>query len=168
MIHIYCDGSTQGNGNKYAHGGFGVIVFNNTTNSVEYKYSRQSDGTTNNREELKAIIHAFELAENKYPEELCIIHSDSAYCVNICNDWIHTWAKNRWFNSKNKTVENLDLVKIIYKYVNVNSFSCHVEKVQGHFGIIGNELADALARDNKAKYYKIIKENNIIDYTEGH
>ena len=43
---------------------------------------------TNNQMELIAIIKALHLASTKYKDEKVKIYSDSAYCVNICNDWI--------------------------------------------------------------------------------
>ena len=37
-------------------------------------------------------------------------------CVNICNDWIWTWAAKGWVRSKGKKIENLevDFVQKIY------------------------------------------------------
>lgn len=58
---------------------------------------------------MKAILYAFDLVATCYKDDICIIHSDSTYCVNMCNNWIYTWVKNNWKNSK-KEVENLDLV----------------------------------------------------------
>ena len=111
--------------------------------------------------ELKAILHVFKLAaaapDNKY-----VIYSDSAYAVNIINSWIWTWSKNNWKNSKKQTVENLDLVKELYNYLNINFFNCQVLKCDAHCGNVGNELADALATNNDNKFDKIIKQNNII------
>ena len=85
MLNIYVDGSSRGNPGD---GGFGVVIINN--NKLEYAFSEQFNNVTNNQMELRAIIHALELIKERYPEEEVIIHSDSAYCVNICNDWIWT------------------------------------------------------------------------------
>ena len=62
-----------------------------------------------------------------------------------------------------KEVENIDLVKEIYSYINKDFFNFQIKKCNGHAGILENELADALATNNKLKYNKIIKENNLID-----
>ena len=80
----------------------------------------------------------------------------------MINNWIWTWAKNNWKNSKKKEVENIDLVKIIFNYINKNYFDCQVKKINGHAGILGNELADALATSNFDKYSSIFK-NSILD-----
>ena len=156
MIYIYTDGSSKGNPGP---GGFGVVVLENDT--IKYSYREQDENTTNNREELKAILHAFNLAQTVFKEEDCIICTDSSYCCNICNNWIFSWAKNNWKNSKKKTVENLDLVQQLYNYLTIDFFNCQVIKVGGHQGDIGNELADALATLNNKKYEKIIRENNL-------
>ena len=128
---------------------------------IEYIYNEQCEQTTNNRMELKAILHVFKLAvadpDNKY-----VIYSDSAYAVNILNSWIHAWASNVWKNSKKQTIENLDLVKELYNYLNIDFFNCQIYKCKGHAGELGNELADALATNNQTKFDKIIKQNNII------
>ena len=171
---FYTDGACKGNPGP---GGFGVINLNEyqvrkrdqwgnwTTDyyetTVSYKYSEYCEHTTNNREELKAILHVFQLAaadkNNKY-----IVYSDSAYAVNMINSWIWGWAKNNWCNSKNKEVENIDLVKEIYKYLTIDFFNCQVKKCSGHSGEIGNELADALATGDRKKWDKLLETNELM------
>lgn len=166
---FYTDGACKGNPGP---GGFGVIELVSITKdayeeyvNVAFKYSEQCEDTTNNREELKAIITVFELAAADENNEY-IIYSDSAYAVNIINSWIHNWARNNWINSKGNIVENLDLIKTLYKYINTNFFNCQVKKINGHAGILGNELADALATNNLSKFEKILDENDILDFSE--
>ena len=156
---FYCDGSCRKNPGP---GGFGVIelVKYNEDTYVNYSYNEQCEDTTNNREELKAILHIFEMAE-KDKNTNYIIYSDSAYCVNIVNNWIYNWAKNNWLNSKKKIVENIDLIQILYKYINTEFFNCQVIKTAGHCGIIENELADALATNNLVKYNSLIEKYDI-------
>ena len=152
---FYVDGACKGNPGP---GGYGVIELI-TDAFINYKYSEQCEQTTNNREELKAILHVFELAAAD-PDNQYIIYSDSSYAVNIINNWIFTWAKNNWINSKGNQVENLDLILNLYKYVTINFFNCQVKKCKAHCNNIGNELADALATGNNDKFNKIIKGNN--------
>lgn len=164
----YTDGACSGNPGP---GGFGVVqistVWRETlaeyieSKSVAYQYSEQCENTTNNREEMKAILHVFKIAAND-PDSQYIIYSDSAYCVNMINDWIWGWAKNNWKNSKKKEVENLDLVLQLYKYISKDFFNCQVIKTKGHCGIAENELADALATQNFSKFEKVCKTNNIL------
>ena len=158
-VTIYTDGACSGNPGP---GGFGVVVFENNDRIPNLTHYESSENTTNNREELKAILKAFEYAEKIYPDvSIILIYSDSAYCVNICNDWIFTWAKNNWINSKKKTIENKDLVEQLYKYISKDFFNCQVMKVKGHANSEQNELADALASNNRNKYNKII--NTILE-----
>lgn len=116
--------------------------------------------TTNNRMELTALLQALELTQTKYKKEKCIIKSDSAYCVNMFNDWIYNWNKNNWTRPKNQSIENLDLVKQIWEYCKLEWPNFVVEKIPGHSGLLGNEIADALATANKTKLHKIFKEND--------
>ena len=161
---FYTDGACKGNPGP---GGYGVIelgkniVKNVEVSIVNYFHSAQSDLTTNNREELKAIIHVMELAAAD-PDTEYVVYSDSAYAVNMINDWIWKWAKSDWYNSKNKEVENSDLVKEIYKYLTIEFFNFQIKKCKGHAGLIGNELADALATNDYKKYCKILIDNEIL------
>lgn len=157
---FYTDGSSKGNP---GHGGYGVVEYDIKSNIIFYIYSEYFKNVTNNQMELKAILHVFKLAaadpDNKY-----IIYSDSAYAVNMINSWIWAWSKNNWKNSKKQIVENLDLVKELYNYLNINFFNCQILKCDGHSGNIGNELADALAKGDKIKYNNLYLKYNIKEY----
>ena len=61
---------------------------------------------------------------------------------------------------KNQPIENLDLVKQIWEYCKLEWPNFTVEKVSGHSGLLGNELADALSTNNQTKIDKILKEND--------
>jgi ribonuclease HI len=111
-----------------------------------------TEGTTNNREELKAMIYCISSVLHDYPDEKCIIYSDSAYVVNMCNTWIYNWAANNWKNSKKQTVENLDLVQKIYNLLQGFFVKPDIQKCEGHMGELGNELADALATGNYRRF----------------
>ena len=156
MLNIYVDGSSRGNPGA---GGFGVVIINN--NKLEYAFNEQFNNITNNQMELRAIIHALELIKEKYPEEEVIIHSDSAYCVNMCNNWIWTWSKNDWKNSKKQRIENYELVRKIWKFVSMEFPNFQIVKCSGHSGIIENELADRLANQDFTIFTKILEENGI-------
>lgn len=161
MIHIYTDGSSRGNPGE---GGFGVVVYECNAaeeTAILHAHQEQFDNVTNNQMELRAILYAFELATKYFSHDKCIIYSDSAYCVNICNEWIYSWARNNWINNKKKEIENIDYVKALYKYLSTDFFMCQVVKCKGHKEVIGNELADALATHNSTKFETIILEKHI-------
>ena len=154
MIYIYADGASKGNPGP---GGFGIAVMENI--NIKYMFSKQYENITNNQGELKALLLALGLATSIFKNEKVTILSDSAYCVNMFNDWIHNWARNGWKNSKNKTVENYELILQLYEFAKIDFPKFSVEKVMGHCGILGNEIADALASNNQEKLEKIFLEN---------
>lgn len=155
MKNIYTDGSCSKNPGA---GAFSIIIFNN--NIVSYVYREDCEQTTNNREELKAIIKAIEYSKENL-EESFIIYTDSAYAERSINDWMYRWYYNDWKNSKNQTVENLDLIKILYNHCNIEFPNFSIEKVKGHNGCIGNELADAAATKNIKKIKEIFSRHDI-------
>lgn len=160
MIKFYTDGGCSGNPGP---GSFGVAALNEEETILLYNVSSEkTEMTTNNREELKALIHALKWTQSfLFKDEQCIIYTDSAYCANMFNDWIHTWARNGWKNSKKQTVENLDLVQQLYEYAKMEFPNFEIERVRGHVGIAGNELADALATHNTDKFVKVLQKYNI-------
>lgn len=176
MIYIYTDGACSGNPGP---GGYSYIALQdmpydipnddgNVTivikpTIVDY-VSNLCSFTTNNEMELAAMLSAFEFIEtHKEDAESFVVFSDSAYVVNIVTKWIFTWEQNGWTRSRGLPIENLSLIKELYNYLNTDFFKSkvHVEKVKGHSGTAGNELADALATNNERKFKKIIEEKNI-------
>lgn len=162
MLYIYIDGSCCGNGKKDSRGGYGIVIFDDRRNLID-AYCEQFDNVTNNQMELRAFLKTFELLNTKYKNQQATIYSDSAYCINILTSWIYSWSKNNWKNSKNETIKNLDIVLSLYEYYNINFFinQIYIIKVDGHKGIIGNELADALAQADVPKFSNIILQNHI-------
>lgn len=148
---IFTDGSSRGNPGP---GGWGLIILNEQEDKVIFTECDRENPTTNNRMELKAMIAALQYAA-EHDEDSFIIYSDSAYVVNSCNNWIWTWVKNNWRNSKKQEVENLDLMKEIYAHLSRDFFNAEVKKCDGHSGVIGNELADALATGHG--YYALLE-----------
>lgn len=110
-------------------------------------YQEFCEHTTNNREELKAILYVLENYGYEYNAstgDAHVVWSDSAYAVNTINIWMYSWASKGWLKSDNKTPENLDIIKKIYE-LNKQGHRIRLIKVSGHKGIEGNELADDLA-----------------------
>ena len=52
---FYTDGSCLQNGKANAKGGYGIVGVDDS-GSVQFVRAKRSDNTTNNREELKAIL----------------------------------------------------------------------------------------------------------------
>ena len=145
---IYTDGSCLGNGKSINSGGYGVIVLDNDEKLL-YNYSKKSENTTNNREELKAILYCMlnfgtKVNPDEFQTTIPIVYSDSAYCVNTFNEWMFNWAKNGWIKSDKKTPENLDLIQAYYDWYQ-KGYRIDLRKIKGHAGHQWNEMADALA-----------------------
>lgn len=138
MIEIYTDGSTLKNGAKDAEGGFGVVIVED--GKIIREYSKRCIGTTNNREELKAIIWTIYNYGHLNPN----VYSDSAYCINTLTNWMWNWKANNWIKSDKKTPENLDLIQLYDKIVSSGK-KINLIKVKGHNGNTFNERADGLA-----------------------
>lgn len=141
MIEIYTDGSTLGNGKKDATGGFGVVVVED--GKIIQAHSMRTKGTTNNREEMKAILWALINYGDRTPTP--VVYSDSSYCVNTFNQWMNTWKANGWKKSDKRPPENLDIVQNYDILKTKYSRKINLKYIKGHAGHIGNELADQLA-----------------------
>jgi ribonuclease HI len=139
---IYTDGSCNFNPGP---GGFGVVILDDNENIIT-THSERCENTTNNREELKAILWAFlkygvPAAAGIEPPK---VYSDSAYCVNTFNNWMFSWEQKNWLKSDNKEPENLDLIKPFFIYWK-RGYRIELRKIKGHAGNSWNELADQLA-----------------------
>ena len=142
---FYTDGSCRANGKVNAKGGYGVVGVDEN-DSVQFVRARFSTGTTNNREELKAILYVMLEYGVKCDEwgQPPIVYSDSAYCVNTFNEWMFSWARNGWIKSDKKVPENLDLIQTYYDLYK-EGYRIDLRKIKGHAGEEWNELADQLA-----------------------
>lgn len=137
----FTDGSCLKNGAEKNSGGFGVVLLNDDGSFYDC-YQKQSVNTTNNQEELKAILYVFLKYGHLRPAPT--IYSDSAYCVNSLTQWIYGWVRNDWLKSDNKPPENLEIMKIFYEYYQ-KGYQMNLVKVKGHAGQQWNEVADGLA-----------------------
>lgn len=73
---------------------------------------------------------------------------------------MHHWYHNGWVRYHDEEVKNLDIVKELFYFKTESPHpNIIVEKVRGHSGIIGNELADALAHNDEAKIKEIFEMN---------
>ncbi len=134
-IKIFTDGGAIGNPGP---GGWGAVVFDETSKKV-IELAGKEDKTTNNRMEMMAIIKALENA----PDGLITVYSDSKYTITGITQWVFGWEKNDW-KTKNKTdVLNKDLWQ---KLINVTKDKeIEWKHVEGHVGIAGNERVDVIA-----------------------
>ena len=150
----YTDGSCLKNGSQENSGGFGVVLLNEDGSFCDC-HQKFCENTTNNQEELKAILYV--LLRHGKDNIVPTIYSDSAYCINSLTNWIYGWACNGWTKSDKRPPENLELMKTFYNLYN-EGFRMNLVKVRGHNGIKWNEIADGLAT-GKLTAERVRKEN---------
>ena len=137
----YVDGSCSNNGNFPNIGGFSVVQIDGETGEVLDCYAKKTINTTNNREELKAILWVLLNHGLENPE----VYSDSAYAVNSYTSWMFGWQKRGWLKADKKPPENLDLIKAYYEFFE-KGYRLQLKHCKGHAGNKYNELADRLAK----------------------
>ncbi len=127
---VYTDGACQGNPGP---GGWGWVI------PGDKWASGAEDPSTNQRMELKAVLHAVTNLDG--PLEIV---SDSTYVVNCFKDkWWQGWERRGWKNSQKKEVANQDLWKPLIAAYKVSDVT--FRWVKGHSGDEWNEIADELA-----------------------
>lgn len=104
----YVDGSCRANGQDNSIGGFGVVVLDDAGNLLTCYQKLGAEGSTNNREEMKAILYTLITYGSQY--ETPIVYSDSSYAVNTFTNWMYGWKEHGWIKGDKKKPENLDLV----------------------------------------------------------
>lgn len=139
---IYTDGSCRANGKDDSVGGFGVVVLDDAGNLLTCYQKCGAEGSTNNREEMKAILYTLITYGNQY--ETPTVYSDSSYAVNTFTNWMYSWAAHGWIKSDKKEPENMDLIVPYYK-LRLAGYNIDLQYVKGHAGHKWNEVADKLA-----------------------
>ncbi|TAL64047.1 MAG: ribonuclease HI [Legionella sp.] len=136
-VEIYTDGACKGNPGP---GGWGVLL---RCKGQEKSLYGGETFTTNNRMELLAAIKGLESLNRHCEVDL---YTDSQYLRQGITEWIHTWKKNGWRNSKKEDVKNADLWQLLDTIAKKHKIRWHW--VKGHSGHKENDIVDALA--NKA------------------
>jgi len=131
MVTIYTDGGCSPNPGP---GGWSIVI-----SPLEY-HRGQKKMTTNNEMELTAVKNAIIYARKYYMGDRILIKSDSKYCVDGFNSWMHNWAKND-FKKKKGELKNQNLWRELYQL----RHGVTLQWVKGHNGDRLNELADNLA-----------------------
>lgn len=139
-VMIFSDGSSKGNPGP---GGYGTILkcLDAKGELHELKLTEGFAVTTNNRMELMGAIKGFEALTK--PCKVLLI-SDSKYLIDaFVQNWIGSWQKNNWKNSKKEAVKNKDLWLRLLDAM--KSHDVRFEWVKGHAGHPENEECDRLA-----------------------
>lgn len=138
-VILYTDGACSGNPGP---GGWAYILHHVATGTRAEK-NGGSSRTTNNRMELRAVLHG--LQRLKRP---CLVRlvSDSKYVLQGMQEWMPGWKRRGWKRQegrKLKPVKNADLWKQIDE--EMSRHTIRYEHVLGHSGHPENERCDELA-----------------------
>ena len=140
MKILWTDGSASPNPGP---GGFAVIE-----DGQPVVLGREQN-STNIRMEGLALIAAMKYAN----KEICEIHTDSEFWVNVLTRWAAGWEANGWRKSRGK-IANLELVQEAWRLYNDKKIK--LKWTRGHSGTEMNELADRWA--NRARQGTTLKK----------
>ncbi len=135
LVEIFSDGACSGNPGP---GGYGTIL---RQGKHEKELSGYAPETTNNRMEMLGAIAGLEAL--KRPCRVCLT-TDSQYLVKGITEWIDSWQRKGWKNSKKEEVANRDLWERLLELVKEHQVDW--VWVKGHAGHLENERCDELAR----------------------
>ncbi len=132
---VFTDGACSGNPGP---GGWGVVRVEG--GEIVAEKNGHEPRTTNNRMELTALIHAYEML----PADADVtLWSDSNLCVRTLNEWAAGWERRGW-KRKTGPVENLELVQRAYRLARAHP-KATLRWIKAHAGSRWNEYADSLA-----------------------
>ena len=141
MYEVWTDGACEPNPGK---GGWGYHI--RDRRGEEWEDCGGERYTTNNRMELIGILMALKALPDAAS---AVIYSDSQYCVNGLTSWHAKWVKKDWKRKDGTDMPNRDLWLLLHQENQrvVASYSW----VRSHCGNEGNERADRLASQGRAK-----------------
>ncbi|KAI7780396.1 hypothetical protein LA080_016120 [Diaporthe eres] len=112
------DGGCRGNGQPDALGAAACCLeYGNSYRSKTCRLDNDYTAPTSQRAEITAVIPALEWALERYdelesyPRLEVNIRSGSRYAVDCMTNWVHTWVRNGWTNSRGLEVANRDLIE---------------------------------------------------------
>ena len=132
---VFTDGSSVPNPGP---GGWGVVYVVDDQ-IIEERHGFEED-TTNNRMELTALLEVLDMVP---PGEAITVYTDSNLALRTITEWAAGWEKRGW-KRKSGPVENLDLVKKVYRGYQARP-ELRLEWIRAHVGYRWNEYADELA-----------------------
>lgn len=139
LVMAYGDGSArQNDAANPGPGGHAFIAYLPEGGTVEYL--RHDPAATNSTQEMKALLAFLQWL---HPDQHAAYHTDSAFVVGGCNDWMAGWKAKGWRKADGKPVANRDIWEQIDALLATRIVD--VVKVKGHAKIAGNERADRLA-----------------------
>ncbi|XP_053663175.1 ribonuclease H1-like [Anopheles marshallii] len=148
FVHVYTDGSCEGNGTAQAAAGVGVYFDEghalNTSKPV-------SGRATNNCGEIQAASLAIRIAREQGIQQLQI-NTDSKFLIDSITKWISGWKQRNWTLASGGPVKNKTDFMELDRELRTGGMKIKWNHVDAHCGILGNERADQLARKGSEMY----------------
>lgn len=141
QVRIYCDGSFKPNLGM----GCGIYIENSPFPFNAFLYKPDEERASSPRAELIAMYYALSFAS--LTNDNVIIYSDCQYVTKTFNEYFPAWAKNGGLRSNGKEPKHYDLINPMYVYWNEQRHRITISHIEGHAGIVGNEIADRLAKE---------------------
>jgi len=175
---VFTDGACLNNGKKNPIGAIGIYFNDLDPDNLGQIIVDENIKITNQTMELLAAIKALQIIDMKIQNkiinpEIIYVYTDSTYIINSITKWYPNWIKNNWLNSKNKPVENKELIQLLYelktKYITIfKHVRSHqkepVNKTSDAYTFwYGNHMADFFATNACKEYAKEIAAVAISD-----
>jgi len=145
-IKIWCDGGSRNNGKPNNIGGWAFLL---TYKSHILSKSGHAYNTTNNEQELTALINA--LKQIKTTDIPIIVYSDSQYVIKGLTEWRKGWESRNWLNAQKNPVANKELWIELFSLHDRQSM-IEYKWVKGHSDDEGNNFVDRLLNEEMDKH----------------
>jgi ribonuclease HI len=132
---VFTDGSAHPNPGP---GGWGAVYV--VDGEVVDQAHGHEPATTNNRMELTALLHGFDLVP---PGTATTVYTDSKLAHDTITLWAAGWQRRGW-TRKTGPIQNLDLVQAVYAKA-VARPELRLAWIPAHAGNRWNEYADSLS-----------------------
>ncbi|UFW80142.1 ribonuclease H family protein [Rhizobium sp. SU303] len=146
-LHIDADGSFDA---ASLTGGWAVVALDGDQRM--HAASGFDTGLSNNTFEVLAAVKALSWIEAEAAGRAVTVWTDSNHVVEGCRRWRAIWRNNGWkridpnLRARRRSIPDAHLWQQLDALLQNNSI-VEVELCKGHSGILGNDHADALARN---------------------
>ncbi|XP_053672525.1 ribonuclease H1 [Anopheles nili] len=148
FVHVYTDGSCEGNGTAQAVAGLGVYFDEGHALNTAQPVSGRA---TNNCGEIQAASQAIKLAREQGILRL-VINTDSQFLIDSITKWMPGWKRRDWKLASGGPVKNKTDFLELDRQMSAGDIQVKWNHVDAHCGILGNERADQLARKGSEMY----------------
>ena len=136
---LITDGSCLKNPGK---GGWAFMLTDDVHTTIKSTHEAE---TTNNRMELKALIHGLDYFSQHHDiSQTLEVMMDSQYILKGIESWLKNWKRNNWQTSAKQPVKNVDLWQTLDEYLGKMKLS--FTWIKGHSGHKLHDTVDQVAR----------------------